>query len=356
VRKNYLVWLIAAFLVLTPVFVAVAPRAFAQDDSTVVAADSSPEAVDVTDTPTDTPTDTVTPTSTPTDTATPTDTPTDTATATGTPTDTATPTNTATPTGTSTPTSTPTMTPTKKPTNTPTKTPTKTPTPVPPKLADISVSVDCLGNPETVKISNTGKGTFTVTKVKYLYKGQWYAKNQKVRPGQTIVYKTGSKASGSGVISTNFKLVDAAGDNDGVRITTNIGQVFKWCKPLTGERFLEVNLSSQIIVAWQGNVYINSSYISSGKDGFETPTGTFYINSRYRYKDMAGCEAGECWYVPDVQFAQYFTYEGHALHAATWHNDFGIARRSHGCINLPLWFAAWLWDWSDIGTRVYIHY
>jgi lipoprotein-anchoring transpeptidase ErfK/SrfK len=151
-------------------------------------------------------------------------------------------------------------------------------------------------------------------------------------------------------------VVDAAGDNDGVRLTTNVGEVYKWCKPLTGERYLEVNLSTQTIIAWHGSVRINSSLISSGKDGFWTPAGTFYINARYRYKDMAGCEGGECWYVPDVQYAQYFTDEGHAIHAATWHNDFGIPRRSHGCINVPLGFAAWLWDWSTYDTRVWIHY
>mgnify|MGYP001137637484 CR=1 FL=1 len=151
-------------------------------------------------------------------------------------------------------------------------------------------------------------------------------------------------------------LVDAAGDSDGVRITTEMGNVFKYCPPLTGERWIEVNLSTQSLIAWQGKVKINSTLISSGKDGFWTPTGTFYINARYRYKDMAGCEGGECWYVPDVQYAQYFTYEGHAIHVATWHNLFGIKRLSHGCINVPLSFAAWLWNWSTYGTRIWIHY
>ena len=228
--------------------------------------------------------------------------------------------------------------------------------PVPVKASDVRVSVDCLGNPETVSITNNGQASIKVTKVKYLYKDRWYAKDQTVRGGQTIVYKTGSKASGSGVISTNFMLVDSAGDRDGVRITTSVGDVNKYCKPLTGERWIDVNLSSQVLTAYQGNVWISSSYISSGKDGFETPTGTFSINSRYRYKDMAGCEGGECWYVPAVQYAQYFTYVGHAIHAATWHNDFGTIRHSHGCINLPLGYAAWLWDWSTYGTRVNIHY
>jgi lipoprotein-anchoring transpeptidase ErfK/SrfK len=70
---------------------------------------------------------------------------------------------------------------------------------------------------------------------------------------------------------------------------------------------------------------------------------------------MAGCIQGECYYVPDVPWTQYFTNYGHALHGAYWHNDFG-STRSHGCVNLPLWFAEWLWNWATYGTRIWIHY
>jgi lipoprotein-anchoring transpeptidase ErfK/SrfK len=70
---------------------------------------------------------------------------------------------------------------------------------------------------------------------------------------------------------------------------------------------------------------------------------------------MSGCIQGECYYVPDVPFVQYFTNYGHALHGAYWHNDFGNVR-SHGCVNLPLPFAEWLWYWATYGTKVWIHY
>ena len=33
-----------------------------------------------------------------------------------------------------------------------------------------------------------------------------------------------------------------------------------------------------------------------------------------------------------------------------------IVRRSHGCVNLPLGFAGWLYYWADYGTRIWIHY
>jgi lipoprotein-anchoring transpeptidase ErfK/SrfK len=49
----------------------------------------------------------------------------------------------------------------------------------------------------------------------------------------------------------------------------------------------------------------------------------------------------------------YFTASGHALHGTYWHNNFGMPM-SHGCVNLPLDVAAWLYDWAPIGTRVLI--
>ena len=69
---------------------------------------------------------------------------------------------------------------------------------------------------------------------------------------------------------------------------------------------------------------------------------------------MAGCIQGECYYVPDVPWVQYFTNYGHALHGAYWHNNFGHVM-SHGCVNLPLWFAAGSGTGPRTG-RVWIHY
>jgi lipoprotein-anchoring transpeptidase ErfK/SrfK len=48
---------------------------------------------------------------------------------------------------------------------------------------------------------------------------------------------------------------------------------------------------------------------------------------------------------------------GVALHGTYWHNAFGTgARMSHGCINLTIEDAQWLYEWADIGTTVTIHY
>jgi lipoprotein-anchoring transpeptidase ErfK/SrfK len=49
----------------------------------------------------------------------------------------------------------------------------------------------------------------------------------------------------------------------------------------------------------------------------------------------------------------YFTNEGHALHGTYWHNNFGTPM-SHGCVNLPMDVAEWMYDWAPEGTAVTI--
>jgi lipoprotein-anchoring transpeptidase ErfK/SrfK len=119
----------------------------------------------------------------------------------------------------------------------------------------------------------------------------------------------------------------------------------------------------QYMTVWEGDQVVNGTYVSTGKPGFETPTGTFRVLYKYVSQTMAGTIGGETYYVPDVPWVMYFTNYGHAIHGAYWHNDFGTTR-SHGCINLPTYntpgwsydFARWLFYWAPMGMRVVIHY
>ena len=60
--------------------------------------------------------------------------------------------------------------------------------------------------------------------------------------------------------------------------------------------------------------------------------------------------------VPNVPNVMYIN-GGVALHGTYWHNRFGTgARLSHGCVNLPLRAAGWLYDWAPMGTTVRVTY
>jgi len=121
------------------------------------------------------------------------------------------------------------------------------------------------------------------------------------------------------------------------------------------ERWIEISLGAQYLIAWQGDVPMLESYVSTGRPGFDTPTGSFRILSKLESQTMTGVIGGEYYNVPDVPWVMYFTDYGHAIHGAYWHNNFG-AVMSHGCVNLPLDVAAWLYAWAPLGARVEIHF
>jgi lipoprotein-anchoring transpeptidase ErfK/SrfK len=226
-----------------------------------------------------------------------------------------------------------------------------------PMPSNLQVSVNCTGVPETTTIKNVGEGTVTLSRLTSLYNaggGEPFALNRQLAPGATITFSTGT-GTGPNKLSNQFIYNDDAGDVEGARVTVSTGKTFTaYCPP--GEKWIEINLSTQKLYAYQGYRLIDWSYISSGKDGHETPTGTFYINSKPGTIDMSGCSGDECWYVPAVPASMAFTYEGHYIHGAYWHNLFGQARLSHGCVNLPVDFAWWLFDWTPMWTKVVIHY
>lgn len=125
--------------------------------------------------------------------------------------------------------------------------------------------------------------------------------------------------------------------------------------PGGGEVWVDVNLSTQYMTIYQGNNVLLELYVSTGTPGWETPTGTFYINRMLVSDTMVGAVAGESWYVPDVPHAMYFTDQGHAIHGTYWHNNFGVPM-SHGCVNMPEWAAEYLYSIAYVGLRIEIHY
>jgi hypothetical protein len=103
-----------------------------------------------------------------------------------------------------------------------------------------------------------------------------------------------------------------------------------------------------------GNI-VNQTLVSTGQRGGETPSGVFAVRSKVKNITMKGCSpAFGCWSVPNVPNVMTFDSRGDALHGAYWHNSFGKANLSHGCVNLPLGFADWLFDWTPVGTPVVV--
>jgi lipoprotein-anchoring transpeptidase ErfK/SrfK len=72
---------------------------------------------------------------------------------------------------------------------------------------------------------------------------------------------------------------------------------------------------------------------------------------------MTGGLAGSAdyYYLPDVPHVMYFYTGGYAIHGTYWHSNFGYPM-SHGCVNLSESAAAWVYNWSPVGTPIWIHY
>jgi hypothetical protein len=123
--------------------------------------------------------------------------------------------------------------------------------------------------------------------------------------------------------------------------------------PPNNDRSIVVSLSQQALWAYEGGKVIDSTYVSTGTEKFATPTGLYYVNTKIDSQTMEGVLGGEYYNVPDVPYVMYFTDRGHAIHGAYWHNNFGSVM-SHGCINLPLDVAAWMYSWAPMGMAVLI--
>jgi lipoprotein-anchoring transpeptidase ErfK/SrfK len=129
--------------------------------------------------------------------------------------------------------------------------------------------------------------------------------------------------------------------------------------PGPGERWVDVDLSDQVARAMVGNDVYHTALVTTGKDGWETPVGTFRIQFRVYDETMTSASIGaEEYYVLDhVLFTQYFTNEGHALHLNYWRPDsvFGNQRTSHGCVGMRYQDAELFWNFVGVGSRVVIH-
>jgi lipoprotein-anchoring transpeptidase ErfK/SrfK len=106
-----------------------------------------------------------------------------------------------------------------------------------------------------------------------------------------------------------------------------------------GERWLDINVTKQTLVAYDGVRPVYATLISSGEAGLGDPEhstatkrGIFRIHTKHLSTTMASDEVGEEFELRDVPYVQYFE-DGYALHGAYWHDRFGVPK-SHGCINL----------------------
>ena len=120
-------------------------------------------------------------------------------------------------------------------------------------------------------------------------------------------------------------------------------------------RWIEINLYEQTLGVYENGRLLFATLIASGVAPYYTRPGLFKIEKKKPQETMQGAfeaDKSDAYYLEDVPWTMYFD-QARALHGAYWRTMFGYPQ-SHGCVNLSLGDAHWLYDWAKEGDWVYV--
>ena len=126
-----------------------------------------------------------------------------------------------------------------------------------------------------------------------------------------------------------------------------------------GEKWVDVNLTDNSVTAYVGGKVAGGPfYMVPGAPETPTIVGTFHVYLKYDVQTMRGENAdGTKYETEGVPWVTYFS-GGYAMHGAPWRSSFGWSGYggSHGCVNMPVDAAKFIYDWTDMGDTVVVHY
>jgi lipoprotein-anchoring transpeptidase ErfK/SrfK len=120
------------------------------------------------------------------------------------------------------------------------------------------------------------------------------------------------------------------------------------------ERWIDVDISEQTLVVFEGDRPVYATLLSSGKESkvkeqdHSTPRGMWRVREKHLASTMDGdgTAAGDLPYsIEDVPYIMYF-HKSYATHGAFWHRNYGM-QMSHGCVNLAPLDAKWVFFHAD---------
>jgi hypothetical protein len=138
-----------------------------------------------------------------------------------------------------------------------------------------------------------------------------------------------------------------------------VAGVFPTTRPpegVTNGRWIEVNLAEQTLAVYDEGQMVYATLISSGLEPFWTRPGLFQVYKKLDVDYMTGsfeADKSDYYYLQSVPWIMYFD-KARALHGSYWHTLFGYPH-SHGCVNLSIGDAHWLFDWANEGEWVWVH-
>jgi lipoprotein-anchoring transpeptidase ErfK/SrfK len=179
-------------------------------------------------------------------------------------------------------------------------------------------------------------------------------KTPRVTKGQPINRHAGVRLTGKSVVAANarfFETIERFWVRD--RDLVVPPPVTRPAKVGASEKWVDVNLKTQTLVAYEGDNAVYATLVSTGRmndqdptQDFRTPPGLYRVRDKHLATTMDGDVTNDGPYsIEDVPWVQYFK-GSFALHGAFWHDDFGHVH-SHGCVNLAPEDARNLFEWTE---------
>jgi lipoprotein-anchoring transpeptidase ErfK/SrfK len=124
-----------------------------------------------------------------------------------------------------------------------------------------------------------------------------------------------------------------------------------------GKKFIQVDLIKQTLTAFEDGEVVLHTKVSTGLPTLgqvtglptDTPRGKFNIDPKVPSKHMGNGRLTseiDAYELPGVPWTCFFEHQtGIAFHGTYWHDNFG-GRMSHGCVNMRVEDAKWLYRWS----------
>ena len=122
---------------------------------------------------------------------------------------------------------------------------------------------------------------------------------------------------------------------------------------VTNGRWIDVDLAEQTLAVYDNHQLVFATVVASGLEPFWTRPGLFQIYSKKETETMRNSDPTDFYYLDNVPWTMYFD-KARALHGAYWRTRFGYPQ-SHGCVNLSVGDAHWLFNWAIEGDWVYVH-
>lgn len=138
------------------------------------------------------------------------------------------------------------------------------------------------------------------------------------------------------------------------------------CANQTTSKLILVSVSKRHLWACDSSTEAYNSPVVTGMEKLAadlTPVGTYKIYAKETNLTLKGHDSTGSWSDPVSYWMPFLDnkYGAYGLHDATWRkpSQFGHISpdsrdASHGCVELPLATAKWIYNWAPVGTTVTI--